>query len=489
MKKCTLAKLAVGLLLSLALFTGCGNNGGEAPVEAPMPQIETPATPSPIPPTPQAPAEVEAAPTIDMGGRTIVIGSWNTGMYASTGSPPPDPAHPRFFFHNLMYENRIRVEEQFNVRIEMLEVPWEDMATIITTGVLSGDLVTDLNHIWTTHVMGLINADMVVPINTVALPDSDIMNARTHTQPRIEFDGNIWAFGATMIDDGARGMTVNLDIINAMGAPNPVELFERGEWTWDAMRDVMIAATGDTDGDSVIDTWGLAGQPWTIIMQLLATNNARMVDPNDFTFALDSPNAMQTLEFAYEVFTSDWWMPGDPDDPAPHALAHANEHAFGQGRAALGGNQASYHLESQLNGGLTNNVAFLPFPRGPRGTGATGSSGFTHGLMMPVGVEDPELVIMVMEELHSWPGDEPMLAVEGTFDWLRSFLPTEADVQRLAYHAENTVLDMGFVTSRFSGAILEMVGAWRSGEMTVAQGVETHRQELEDRIEEILRPQ
>lgn len=41
------------------------------------------------------------------------------------------------------------------------------------------------------------------------------------------------------------------------GVENPLELFQKGQWTWDKMVEYVELFTTDTDGDGTIDKWGL----------------------------------------------------------------------------------------------------------------------------------------------------------------------------------------------------------------------------------------
>lgn len=52
-------------------------------------------------------------------------------------------------------------------------------------------------------------------------------------------------------------MTYNKNLIKNKGLTDPMELYKKGEWTWDKMLEYIDKICGDTNGDGVIDVYGV----------------------------------------------------------------------------------------------------------------------------------------------------------------------------------------------------------------------------------------
>ena len=74
------------------------------------------------------------------------------------------------------------------------------------------------------------------------------------------------------------------------GLPDPYELQEAGEWTWTAMLEAAKKLTTDKQ-------FGLSGDPNLLAEYSIATNDAQVLDTDTGELALDSPNAMEGIEF------------------------------------------------------------------------------------------------------------------------------------------------------------------------------------------------
>jgi len=477
--------LFVVLVMVFALVTACGGNGDTTPTPANTPTPAPVQTPAPTPePIVEDPVEVTVE-FPDLGGRTIRIGTWSAGgFFGETGDERPDPAEDaNYFINSMRWDNRVRVEEAFNVQFEIIALGWGEVITSLTSSVLAGEPFADLVHLPGPHSFTALNTDLVLPLDTLARSDSDFMTTRNWLEPRAAFDGHVWSVHSAAVNTGQEGIGVNLDIIDAMGAPNPVELYERGEWTWDAMRQVMEMTTADTTGDGVNDTFGFSGSLQGVIRHLISANDGWMICPDTLTYAYDSENTMVALEFVYEILANGWFFAGDPEHAMPVRAHVPNQRAFEQGRNALHGAIQPFHINRAINEGFTARMAFVPFPIGPNSTANyTSNIGLRDGVHIPVGTEDAAYVLWILEELFAWPGDDYYLLNEGGIDGLRNIFEDEGDVQRVLRNAENAKQDIGFILDGYYWFHNDLVEAWYLGTMTVAQAVEYFRQPQQDRI-------
>ena len=476
-KKSAAATIAVALL-----FAACGGNGGTA-VVAPeaAPAAETPVAEA-TEPAENVPDEPAQEFVRDLGGREIRLLSW-WQYWIESGDPAPDPATAsNFYFEMMFWENMQRVERDFNVTFVAPQMGFDELLPALTASVMAGDPIADMFYLGAPQTFSAIMGNLIHPASDFAPAGADLTGPRNFVLPRSEFDGEIWSFDRNEPEVHGMGLGVNLDIIDAIGMENPANLYERGEWTWDAMREIIIRATRDTTGDGVIDEFGISGQPGDIFLQLIASNDGQLVDTATRTYGFDHPNTLRALEFAFDIFNtySAWYY--DSGDPGNMGDWNRNYFSFREGRSALFP-AATWSLVD----GLSFRHSFVPFPQGPDNQrGYVRMAGFTQGIVIPLGVPNPQDVYLMFEEIMSWPGDDPLLAHEGVMEYARTAFLTEADVQRMLRIGENFKFDIGMAVHGYYWVLGEFASAFRSGEMTVMQAVETHRHPQQAMLDEVF---
>jgi hypothetical protein len=277
-------------------------------------------------------------------------------------------------------------------------------------------------------------------------------------------------------------LAVNLDIINSEGLPNPVDLYEAGQWNWDAMLEIMRGATRDTDGDGVFDQFGIAGQPGDIVMHLLGANDGIMVDEN-FNYGFTHPNSIAALEFVEQIFHESLWS---PEAGGIMDTANWTRNFFSGAREA---NAALFPTRTWAldDAPPAFEFAVVPFPHGPNNTsGNTWLYGIRQGLSVPVGTDwAMEDIIIILDELFQWPGDLPeLLFAAGEIEWMRETFLTEADVQRAVRAGLTMAADVGRDVPRYYWILGNFASFFWNREMDVMQAIEYNRgphQEMLDR--------
>jgi len=503
MKKSFILKLVVlCMVLSVFVlaFAACRSNEPDTPAATPAPATPEPAPATPAPtPEPELEPEPEGPAIPDLGGRVIRISTQERGVFGFLGPLHPeenefrdaDPDSAHYFRESMQIANRLRVEEMFNIVIEPIHTPGGQFANVFRESALAGERVAD---IWEAgggqNLIGA-TSGYIYPLDVLAArlyaetgATVSFMTDRHTSWPWLEFDGHYWSIGRPLPTMSNTGFLLNMDIIEQFGAPNPVELYERGEWTWDALRQVLEMTTQDTTGDGTFDVWGFSGSIPSLIGQLIIANGGRFVEPADLTLGHTTPQAMEAMEFAYEIM-SNWWTPGDLEAEFLTRGGH-NDMFFREGLSAIGIGWPGI-LGNILDAGEEINYNWVAIPPGPRNTdGLTTSGGLRNGVMVIEGAEDPHYLLWILDELFAWPGDE-WYELEFTFDmdWARRFMPDEAAVQRLFDIGYRQVhVDIGSLAGLTGGLHNDMAEAWFHGEMTVAQSVEYWRAERQAAIDE-----
>ena len=490
MKKVIL--LVVALLVVVVALAACNRNGddngnGNGDVAPPAGNGET--TPTPAPGNGEAdPAQVEPGVQVrgvhvprDLGGRTMVLASsWGYPMpFHDLDAEEPDPAtEDNYHIARLIWDNGIRVQEEFNVTVTG-PGPIEDFTEVFTASVLAGAPVGDMVFLGGSELLTSIVGNLVQDLSVVDLPGSDVLGPQIYGRVNVTAFGRDWTFYYNSTNPHGFYIVVNLDIIRAIGAQNPVDLYNQGNWNWDTALEIMRLATRDTTGDGVIDQWGLAGQPGDLIDHFVAANDGPLVTA-DFQYAFDHPNTIEALEFMDLIFREGLWQydPVQGLDPGDWAR---NFFAFHQGQAAL----AKGVLWGMNGGDLPFDFAIVPFPTGPSNTtGSTWSAGWGGGLSFPYGSDwDPSEMMMIVEEFLAWPGDEIELIYEGGFNWPRSVFQTEEDVQRWFRNVDRARMDVGKVVPQYEWVFGDMSAAFASREMTVLQAVEAFRPQSQELLD------
>ena len=409
----------------------------------------------------------------DFGGRTLLVGAWWDEAIVSLawGEEPDRATAANYYVARRIWDNARRVEEVFNVNFDIRIVSYDDFLPTLTASVMAGEPFADIVMLSGWMQMDAMGS-IIQPWSGANLPNSDILGPQVYAGPTTADSDHVWAIMPHGVEAEAFGLAVNLDIVNADGLPNPIDLFESGQWTWDAMLDLMRRATRDTTGDGTIDQFGIGGQPGDIVQHLIGANDGMMVDAY-LNYGFDHPHTIRTLEFAQQIFGERlWYVAADGFDTgnwnrnfyAPHETGNAL--LFPAVTWSFGNSPPPF------------NFGFVPFPTGPDNTsGNTWLRGLEQGICVPVGTAwDITDILIIMEEIFSWPGDEPeLLFVAGQIDWMREHFLTEADVQRAIYSGITAASDIGRDINQYYWILGTFAEAFWNQEMDVLQAVEYNR--------------
>jgi len=480
MKKSKLLFVVALLVFALAFVTACRSEEAE----------ETQA--GVTPPTAGANGEEEESPLggihqpRDLGGRTITVSAWwdNPLQHSAMGWDEPDPATAgNYFVSRMQWENAQRVYREFNINVVANNVDFGYVMEMLTAGVMAGSPHTDIQMVSGGWVLPVVLNELIMPINEVNLPGSDLLGPRIFTRGIGEMLGNVYTFTCAEPNVSGFGMGINLDIINAIGVPNPVTLWENGQWTWDALLNIMRTATADTTGDGIIDRWGIAGQPGDLFFHFIAGNDGMLVC-DDFNYALDHPNTVQAIEFMETIFRERLWQ-YDPVQGRDVGAWDRNFHSWQDGQAATWA-AVTWGMN---DGNLPFEFAFVPFPTGPANeSGNTWGGGFHQGWGFPFGSDwDPAELLMVVEEFFTWFDDDLSLPRDAVLGWPRGVFLTEEDVQRVADVSDQMFMDFGHAVPYYNWVFGNFVNAFAEQEMTAMQAIETFRPGQQEILDNFFR--
>lgn len=316
----------------------------------------------------------------DLGGQTVYI-----------GGPSED-----FSETGMYYDRFLEAQELFNCKIEFIPI---NSTELYITRLMAGDADYDIWGYGNRQFWQNVNRDLFFPVNMV-LDDAYFDNlppiARNVALNNFSYDGDIFSFG---VWPGLYAMSYtiyNKTMLDREGAEDPYELYLNDEWTWDKFTEIAKKVTRDTDGDGIIDQWGIEDVWWRQAYFYALANDARMVEHRGgrYEFAFDSDAAVETLEQIYRWFHVDKVI--DPQRDQNH---------IHNGKAAMYVHNTIV-LGEILDTGIRDEFRLVPVPKGPRADDYVYPIRGVNGWVLPASSKNPEAMIALVDFL--WPPEEYM---------------------------------------------------------------------------------
>ena len=452
-------KLILTFAIILLAITACGKNNRET--TEPTPHVSIIGGWQQDDPPERIRGNIHHAQ--DFGGRTITIASAGVSRLQFMMLEPafieqPDPATSQNYRRDrLIWDNARRVEREFNIVIEEQIFNYTRFRNLLASSVAAGHPFADIVYLHPSLLLESVAANQLYPLCTIDLPASDLFSMQIYTQFTAEAFGRAWAFNANVPYTNAFTLGVNMDIIRAIGAPSPVELYYAGAWTWDVMLDIMRAATRDTTGGDTINQWGIIGEPDQLLMNFIGANDGVLVT-EDFKHGFYSHSTFEALEFMETIMGEGLWRLNREMHMVGgrwlvyHPLRFEAVNPILQGNAAF----LTWPTFANTPSGFTSSalpfeIAIVPLPTGPSNTtGSTGMIGFRDGFAFPHGLNwNTADLLTVMEEFLSWPGHEPDLLNDITVRFGGLVLEDDNATRHL-YAAHTKRFDIGVNVPQFA---------------------------------------
>lgn len=174
----------------------------------------------------------------------------------------------------------------------------------------------------------------------------------------------------------------NLDLIEQAGVPNPIELAENGEWTWEAFRQVTEAVNGLGD-----ETYGYGMNGWWANYGYWIEGAGGSFFNEDRTAcAVDTPEAIEGIEFMKGLYDDGIAVPYGEDVEPPFLAGQVG--MFMNGRWATPGTRSSADFDWDV----------VKLPEGP---GGPANWLFWGAYVVNADTENPEAAFRLLTELTS----------------------------------------------------------------------------------------
>ena len=202
--------------------------------------------------------------------------------------------------------------------IQLITAGWDEVGELALNRYLSGDSQYDLWRLPHRDFFTLATRGAFYPVDEILPPEyfEKLSPITREKNERLAYDGHVFHFSVGTPDDYGHApfAVVNLDMFEREGLPDPYELYENMEWNWKMVEEIGRQVTRDTDGDGVVDQWGLA---FIDPMFMIFSNGGavtRLGDDGRVYYALDEPQAINALrklgewENVLGISYGDWQM-------------------------------------------------------------------------------------------------------------------------------------------------------------------------------------
>ncbi len=220
---------------------------------------------------------------------------------------------------------------------------------------ISGDFKADWYNINSHNLGKLVDAGAIRPI-------TDYM----HYLPEYYYDinrqfgtykGEVYGIWTERINVNM-GIYVNLDLIEEYGQTNPAELWNDGEWDWQALLDISSAIKENAPTN--VEIFGINN--YDLGSYLIGSNGGKTINPETDTFALDDSRAINALEFGQDLKERGYaWTAEDNTDTSTRAKFTSGELVFYFGSDWISGDPSILKPGEAVKFTL----GMVPFPFGP----------------------------------------------------------------------------------------------------------------------------
>jgi ABC-type glycerol-3-phosphate transport system substrate-binding protein len=304
-------------------------------------------------------------------GMDIIIGNWWADYDVNTYKPQNDSAEKLLEQRKkLMRENGVTIREK-------ALTDWNGMQQKAVVSTMSGKPDAQVFLLQPNWAMAMRARGLLAPLPTTIKKPTPIGGGYLpveFNQPIIDsftFNDKPYAFSVGINLNNFEALFFNKRLFREAGLdPNlPYDMQKAGTWTWDAFIDICKKLTRDTNNDGKKDTYAMAADLSTEILDaIISSNGATYVDKDPktgkFVNATGRPEFLEALQFAIRLKNEGVLKPR-PD--GSNWDWYKSE--FIDGRVAMRvdesyiANSSSVELDK-----MKDDWGMVLFPRGPKST-------------------------------------------------------------------------------------------------------------------------
>jgi len=250
----------------------------------------------------------------DVKGMEVIIGNWWMDYDVNTRKPQNDSEEKTL-------EQRKKLLQEYGVTIkEKAITDWNGMQQKAVISTMSGKPDAQVFLLEPGWAMAMRARGLLAPLDVSKVVD--IRNPQPidkgylpveFSQPTIDsftFDGKPYAFSVGVNLNNIQVVFFNKRLFREAGVdPNlPYDMQKAGTWTWAAFIDLCKKLTRDTNNDGKMDTYAMAADLSTEILDaIISSNGATYVDKDPktgkFVNATGRPEFLEALQYAIRLKT------------------------------------------------------------------------------------------------------------------------------------------------------------------------------------------
>lgn len=403
--------LSLLFICLMFVITACSGGGGaqtEAPKTEPAPATEQAGSETPKEEEPAQPA----SEPVDLGGRVIKVAAW--WDLTPAGNTADEKAR---------LEKIAEVEKKYNVKIEFVNVPFEEYMNKFTTSVLAGEPFADIVQLEYKSALPAIMKGQLLPISEFTTDQNNINNEANLQMKYPAIGGGEYGFD-NPISLGL-GLHYNRELFKKHGLPDLQELHAKGEWNWDKFMEIAKQATKDTNNDGKTDVWGFSGWAIDAVKHFTAANGGKIVDDANGKEGLSDPKTLEAAEFVNRLYNVEKVV----------KVKSGNKTNWEETNTFKDGDVAMFPAAEWMLGDVTFEVGIVPIPNGPQGSPeATYANTAASAKFIPKGVEDPAIVYQIYEETFDIQSTEEYPGQ----DYLEGIYTNQEDIDMIREHIAGT---------------------------------------------------
>jgi ABC-type glycerol-3-phosphate transport system substrate-binding protein len=305
----------------------------------------------------------------DLKGETIVIGKWWGPDYDVNTFKPNNTAEEEI----LAWRTKIQQENGFTMR-EKEVATWNDMQSRAATSIMTGTPAASVFYLEPGWAMALMAQGLLYPVNEnkavnlrnpqPAAKGAAVVKWNQSAIDSMTFGGKAYAFAQDINIDNTQVIFFNKRLFREAGLnPDlPYDMQKAGTWTWDAFLDVCKKLTRDTNNDGRMDTYAMAMDLSTEILDAIISSNGAQYVTKDgsgkFVNATGRPEFLEGLQFAIKLKNEGVMKPRPDKSNWDWFKAE-----FTDGRVAMRVDES--YVKSEL-GRMRDDWGMVLFPKGPR---------------------------------------------------------------------------------------------------------------------------
>jgi ABC-type glycerol-3-phosphate transport system substrate-binding protein len=241
-------------------------------------------------------------------GMDITIGNWWADYDVNTWKPRND-----YEEKELDLRKRLMQENGVTIRAKAI-TDWNGMQQKAVISTMSGKPDAHIFFLQPNWAMAMRARGLLAPLPATIRKPSPVGRGLLpvpFNQPTIDsftFDGKPYAFSVGINMNNFEALFWNKRLFREAGLdPNlPYDMQKAGTWTWAAFLDICKKLTRDTNNDGKMDTYAMAADLSTEILDAITSSNgAQYVDKDPrtgkFVNATNRPEFIEALQFAIRL--------------------------------------------------------------------------------------------------------------------------------------------------------------------------------------------